>query len=168
MRVRHVNELYNEVFDEIENWDPKKKYSKEELYRDDLVKHLRKELNRPNPLFLQGKVTVKIEAGRGLCDICVNESIGIELKKDLRKKSEIDRLIGQITRYKKDYDHIIVVLVGNTDLNSKDDLAEIIDGLGDNPLFLNQQQIEIIDKSGQDNKEDENQFGGFSIRTKFF
>ncbi len=74
----------------------------------------------------QDKIVVKKESGRGLCDIAVNRVVGIELKKDLKSKAQIDRLTGQIRRYMKDYDVILVVLVGNTNSDAREDLEEAI------------------------------------------
>jgi hypothetical protein len=102
----------------VENWIPKKKYSKETEYRDDLAEFIRKELylaQKQNPLSsLLGpqEHRVKTEAGRGYADIEIDEKIGIELKRNLNGKPQINRLYGQITEYNRQYDRTIVVLCG--------------------------------------------------------
>ena len=59
------------------------------------------------------------DKGRHLADIGIGNRVGIELKKDLHKKSEVDRLIGQLTTFLSDYKYgVIVVTCGETDLNT--------------------------------------------------
>ncbi len=101
----------------VNNWSPKKKYSKETEYRDDLVEFIRGELNRPQKSFLRlfvgtQKHRVKKEAGRVHADIEIDRNIGIELKRNLKGKTEMDRLYGQISEYEREYECIIVVLCG--------------------------------------------------------
>jgi hypothetical protein len=84
---------------------------------------LQENLNRANNFFFRN-VLIKKEDSRGLCDIAVgNRAVGIELKKDLNSKSQINRLQGQIDDYKEDYQEgVIVVLVGKVDKYVENDL----------------------------------------------
>ena len=92
--LSHVWDLFATVVRLVENWSPKKRYSKEIKYRDDLLDFLREEFNKIQtyPYWSShSKVSVMKEVGRGLCDIAVDKSIGIELKKDLDGKSKVNR-----------------------------------------------------------------------------
>jgi len=107
--------LCNEVLNIIEEWSPKKKYSKEIEYRDDLMEFIRKELkrNQQNILFGTSEThCVKKESGRHLADIGIDEDIGVELKLNLRRKAEMDRLEGQVSGFSREYSCIIIVLCG--------------------------------------------------------
>lgn len=153
---------YNDVLNIIKDWKPEDTYSNENGFRDDLCSFLRDELKGSgNSLMGSGgkRVSVKKESGRGLCDIAIDESVGIELKKDLRKKAQVDRLTGQIIRYKKAYDHIIIVLVGDGYPDADEDLRDMIEDLSDNRgsgLGLNQGvSIEVMDKTGKEEDEED-------------
>ena len=104
-------ELFEECVEIVDIWKPKKEYPKEELYRDDLIDFLFDKLNE------EEHVKVVKEAGRGLCDIAVgNKRVGIELKRNLKNKSEMNRLQGQVDDYEDEYEEgIIIVLVGEID-----------------------------------------------------
>lgn len=148
------DDLFDDTIRAIKNWTPEKNYRKEEGYRDDLIEHLRERLNRPSP-FESRKVTIQSESGRWLCDIVVNRSIGIELKKDLKEKAKVDRAVGQINRYWSHYHDIIVVLVGDTDPNKYDDLREQISDFverNNNQLLWDQRYIRVIDTSHKNSK----------------
>lgn len=153
--------IFSDLFEDsiriIRSWIPKQKYSNEALYRNDLIEFLRKELNeRQNPFSFgpQSRVSVTKEDGRGLCDIGINRTIGIELKKDVKSKSQVDRLAGQIMGFKKDYRDLIIVLVGHTNKDALEILKDNISGLsgsGSNiGLGFNQgPRIRIIEKASQ-------------------
>jgi len=113
--IKPGSDLFDEVYNLVINWKPQKRYRDHQGYRDDLLKFLRK--NRPYP------IEVKKEAGGSRCDIGVAKSVGIELKKDLKTKAEVDRLMGQLNEYRREYPlGLIVVLVGNTDEDRYDDV----------------------------------------------
>lgn len=150
--------LFAEVYEITKyEWIPKKEYSNEHGYRDDLTTFLKEKLNSPqNPLIgvSRGRVEVKNEDGRGLCDVGVDERIGIELKKDFRKKRDIDTLNDQIIRYKRYYEDIIVVLVGCSYPDAKENLGEIIKdlsgsgvGIGDGIGLSQEPRVKVIDKT---------------------
>lgn len=161
--------MFDSIFEDaialIKKWTPKQSYKKEPEYRDDLLDFLRKQFNEnPNPFALQTtKLNLTKEDSRGLCDIGINRKVGIELKKDLKGKSQIDRLVGQVTNYKKDYQDIIIVLVGNTDKESLEQLKGRIPSLVTQNFGLNaDQRIKIIDKSPsniEQKKPQDNMFG---------
>lgn len=141
-------DLYMDTNRIIENWNPKEKFSNENGYRDDLATFLIHKFNdTKNPFGLPNRTSVTKESGRGLCDIAIDKKIGIELKKDLKSKSQIDRLMGQILEYKKDYRDIIIVLVGNSKENSIEELkAKVSDLNRQNMGIMSQTMIKIINK----------------------
>jgi hypothetical protein len=107
--------LCDDVIDIVEQWIPKKKYSKEPEFRDDLMEFIRGELKRSQQDILFGTPEthlVKKESGRHLADIGIDEDIGVELKLNLRRKAEMDRLEGQVSGFTREYSCIIVVLCG--------------------------------------------------------
>lgn len=128
----------------IERWEPITEYAKENEYRDELASHIRRQFKND---LISGDIKVSKESGRGLCDIAINErGCGIELKKDLKSKSQIDRLVGQVNRYQKEYNSVIIVLVGKTNPDSLDELKGQLKGIGSSLL---PQPIKIIDKGNE-------------------
>ena len=140
-------DLLSEVMGLIEKWKPGK-YPKEPGYRDELVDFLREQLNeKPDQLgFAKQRLSINKEDSRGYCDIGVDRKVGIELKKDLKGKSKIDRLAGQIMDYKKEYKDIIVVLVGDTDKDALEALKDKIAQLSQGGGLYQEPRIKIINK----------------------
>ena len=143
--------LFEDTISIIKNWTPEKQYSDEKGYHDDLIDVIREEINQVNNTIFgrQNRVSVTKENGRSLCDIGINREIGIELKKDLNSKSKVDRLVGQIQGFKKDYQDLIIVLVGKTDKESLEGIKDRISDLTRNSGFgFNKEpRIRIIEKS---------------------
>lgn len=118
-----MGELYEDILETISNWNPKSQYSTERKYRDDLITFMRKNLNsEPLPprsaiwgIEHSGHHFIKKEAGRSLADIGIDDEIGIELKRNLKQKSQINRLVGQVVDYLNGYSSVIIVLCGITD-----------------------------------------------------
>ncbi len=144
--------LFDECVELINRWKPKQKYPNESKYRDDLMDFLYKRLNKSGDiLFGNRNVKLKKEASRSLCDIGVgNHQVGIELKKDLKSKSQINRLQGQIEDYEEDYkEGVIVVLVGKVDKYVETDLKQKMNKKMNKSLNFGIQQfrIKLINKS---------------------
>ena len=126
----------------VQKWKPKKKYSKELEYRDGLLSYLRKQMNQPS-LFSKEYI-IKKESGRALADIIVHDGrskdgVGIELKYNLRTKSQTDRLYGQVDSYLREYHDVIIVLCGDTNQEQLYYLKEKIRNI---PKIF--QQLEIV------------------------
>lgn len=145
-----LDSLFEDVVNAINKWRPKKQYSKEPEYRNDLLEFLRTDLNKSSPLSLGMNVrrSVVPEHGRNLCDIGVDRRVGVELKNNLKSKSVVDRLVGQISGYKKDYEDIIVVLVGETDGNALETLKDHITEMNRSSSMnlMSRQRFKVIDK----------------------
>lgn len=118
--------LFDEVLSVVKNWEPKARYPTEAGYRDDLAKYLREELNRSGPFDIrQRRHKVKMEHGRSLAGIAVDEKVGIELKKDLKTRPVVDRLSGQVRRFRNNYSDVIVVLCGKISEEAYDEVLEL-------------------------------------------
>jgi len=144
--------LFYEVFEIIKQWKPQQKYSNELEYRNDLMDFIYNKLNYSGNIFFGNRsILVRKEDGRGLCDIAVgNRQVGIELKKDLKSKSQINRLQGQIDDYEDDYkEGIIIVLVGNVNKYVENELRHKLQKkLNKSNVFgLQQFRIKLINKS---------------------
>ncbi len=105
--------LFDECVGLVREWQPKQKYPNESKYRDDLMDFLHEGLNKSDTLLFGNRdVKIKKEEGRGLCDIGIgNRQVGIELKKDLKSKSQINRLQDQIEDYEEYYEEGIIVVL---------------------------------------------------------
>jgi hypothetical protein len=121
-----VNELYKRIYKFVKEWEPEEDYDNEPEYRDDLLKALKSEISSKS-------IIIKKEDGRGYCDIGVNHTIGIELKLDLKGKSEVDRLKGQLMDYVELYPvGVILLLLGKTGENELETIKETINRLQKN------------------------------------
>ena len=82
------------------------------------------------------------------------------MKKDLKGKSDVDRLTGQLVGYKSQYSDLIVVLVGKTDEEAFEYLKLQISAIKDNS-YTAQQRIKIIRKDKNQEQDDESIWRGF-------
>ena len=117
--------LCDEVLSIIKRWTPKKKYTRETEYSDELAEFIRKKLKESQQGILFGcpeEHYVKREGGRSRADIEVDGRIGIELKRNLKGKTEMNRLMGQLSDYEDEYKCIIVVLCGEVREETVDEL----------------------------------------------
>ena len=104
----------------VNEWKPKAQYDNENEYRDDLFDYLEERNKRFGLNYI-----IKKEAGRGLADIGVNNRVAIEVKKDLRHKSQVDRTKGQVeTYFGAKFYGVIIALVGRTDASHRNELEE--------------------------------------------
>lgn len=142
--------IFPTVLEFVEEWNPKK-YTNEEKYRGDLLKVLRKNLNREDPFGFSEEHSIRKESGRHLADIAIDGKIGIELKYNLNTKTKVDRLFGQIDDYLKTYDNMLVVLCGNTSEEQLDYLREKVRKMPSRGLF-SESQVEIVVKDGKGRK----------------
>ena len=75
-------------------------------------------------------ISIKKEDGRGLADIGINRQIGIELKLDLARKADANRLVGQIAEFADDYPiGLIILLLGDTEHNAYQTVRDGMDKL---------------------------------------
>ena len=117
----------DEVLSIVRQWTPKKRYRKNKhaKYCDELAEFIREKLRKMQqnvPFGVPEEHYVKREGGRSRADIEVDGRIGIELKVDLKGKTEMDRLMGQLNHYEEEYNCIIVVLCGEVREDTADEL----------------------------------------------
>jgi len=91
-------ELWRRVVGIVKKWKPRQEYNDETKYRDDLLSFLKTEF-KINPIRdLVGnplKTVILKEKGRDNVDIEIDRNkIGIELKRNLKNKADVDRAIG--------------------------------------------------------------------------
>jgi hypothetical protein len=148
-----ADRLFEDTIGIINRWKPSKRYRTENRYRDELMQVLREEFdNRKSNFSFSStlKIIVRKETGKEFSDIAINRRrIGIELKKDLNTNSQVNTLSGQLIGYKKEYDDIIVVLVGKTDREKLEYCKEKLSALTDRNAHysLNREpRIKLINK----------------------
>ena len=167
--------LFEDTIGIINRWKPSKMYDNEDKYREELIEFLRDEFGKVLNRFSFGptrKISVRKETGREFSDIAINRGrIGIELKKDLKYKKDVDRLTGQIVGYKREYEDIIVVLVGKTDREALERCKEMLSYLMSRNAYygLNREpRIKLIDKGSKSSSRDSRQRRPFDLpRFKF-
>ena len=160
-----MSSLFDEVLQAINDWNPKAEHSTERKYRDDLLTFLQKILNNSgNGVFCSPiwgfdssmHHFIKKEAGRSLADIGIDDEVGIELKRNLKRKSQINRLVGQIVDYLNGYSYVIIVLCGHTDQEAADILKYNLRRIvrSSSSLFGQEKLIKIVykDKSKKPRK----------------
>ena len=114
----YEEDLFKTVHDIVKDkWRPKKRYSKENKYRDDMFDALRSKID--------SNYHMKKEAGRSMADIGIDQKVGIEVKYNLSKVSDSDRAAGQAMRHMKDYKYgVIIVCCGKTSQTELDNLSD--------------------------------------------
>lgn len=152
-----VENLFDNVLQKISEWTPKAEHSTISKYRDDLILCLQESLNSEISNFSSaiwglehsGYHCIKREAGRSLADIGIDNEIGIERKRNLKRKSQINRLVGQVVDYLSEYSAVIIVLCGQTDQEAvgvlKHNLEKILRSFSS--PFGEEKLIKIITKS---------------------
>lgn len=106
-----------EVVQAIERWIPSQDYDHERKFQSELQDYLDEELNSQGGLLDGGGgVPVSTERGKSNADIAVDDTVGIEMKRDLSNK-QTDRLKGQIDKQREEYESLIVVACGIDDMD---------------------------------------------------
>lgn len=149
--------IFDVVMRAVREWLPKKRYPKEIGYRDDLYEFLRNKIEHREEgnifgLSTSAKYFVQKESGRYLADIAVinSEKIGIELKYNFERKSQRNRLVGQVKEYFREYSYVVIVLCGYVDTQQFDalqrDLKEYVESSGFS-FGESQKIVKIVSKS---------------------
>ena len=97
---------FGRVCEVIESWRPRG-CKTEKDYENSLVKKLEKEL-------VKQTIIPQWASGRQRFDIMVDNKVPIEVKKDLKSTAALQRAIGQLDGYLKDWERVILVLCGDT------------------------------------------------------
>lgn len=100
-------QLFERLIELIEEWKPKT-YSDEGKYKNELYLYLKDLQTRGS---LKKERTIRTEAGESRADLRVS-NVAIELKRKLDSKGDRDRAENQIRLMLKEFDYVIVVIVG--------------------------------------------------------
>ena len=119
----------------IEKWRPRKCKTEKE-YEKSLYTFLHKQLE-------DIQVTKQFAKGRIRADLVVGDKVIVELKNNLNTTAKYQKLIGQITEYKKWDGQIIIVLTGDTDLNLHKELTKYIEKDNDD---LDEEKLIVLQK----------------------
>jgi hypothetical protein len=113
VKFRHSMSLEN-VYKLIKQWQPDD-LPAEARYRDSLVEFLKEKLSRATIVkeYRHNGTTTDIYVKRQ--GILGSSHVFVELKRNLRKKSDLDRLMGQLRYLKPKSNYVIVVLCGDTE-----------------------------------------------------
>lgn len=107
---------FGRVREVIESWRPRG-CKTEKDYERSLVKKLQNELVNQN-------IQQQYGSARQRFDIMVHEKVPIEIKKDLKSTAALQRTIGQLDGYLKDWEGVILVLCGDVSSDLFNDLKK--------------------------------------------
>lgn len=119
----------------IKEWRPRK-CKTEKQYEKSLYMFLHKRLE-------DIQITKQYARGRIRADLVVGDKVIVELKNNLNTTAKYQKLIGQITEYKKWDGQIIIVLTGDTDLNLHKELTKYIEKDNDD---LDEEKLIVLQK----------------------
>lgn len=110
--------IEDQVLRLVEEWTPTEAYDRETEFQKELAEYLDQRLNEDSSTGVEQTKdhVVEREHGRVNGDVVVNDSIGIELKRDL-SNSQTKKLDGQIRAYCKEYDFVIACACGIEDMS---------------------------------------------------
>jgi hypothetical protein len=141
--------MFNVVVQAVKGWIPERKYAKENKYKDDLMRFLMTRLSSEDYSVRKGSIL----------DIEINDEIGIELKRNLKSHSQRTRLIGQIHRFMEEHCWALVVLCGDVEQKTVEDLnfalKRYMSKHTSSPLFRNK-RLEIISKDASKIRREKN------------
>jgi len=107
---------FGRVREVIESWRPRG-CKTEKDYERSLVKKLQNELVNQN-------IQQQYGSARQRFDIMVHDKVPIEIKKDLKSTAALQRTIGQLDGYLKDWEGVILVLCGDVSGDLFNDLKK--------------------------------------------
>jgi hypothetical protein len=122
----------------IQSWEPGP-LDKEREYSESLAACLRGAL--PTGL----AVVREYGVGNGVADICIDDRVFIEVKNNLVRPGTLDRLLGQLARYKRTGKRVIVVLVGDVRSDLREELNAWVEENQDG--FLMDDFLRVVDKA---------------------
>lgn len=143
------NQLFREVLTAVDAWVPTKEYGHESKFQNELQGFLDSELNSGGgglglDMGCGGERVVERESGRARADIVVNQTVGIEMKREL-SNSHTKKLRGQIEEYLAEYPFVIVCACGIQDMDGWRRLKNVYSGRGGG-LDINGGTVEFVHK----------------------
>ena len=116
MSISFTLNPFGRVSEVIESWRPRG-CKTEKDYERSLVKKLQNEL-------VNQTITPQWGSARQRVDIVVHGKVPIEVKKDLKSTAALQRTIGQLNQYLKDWQGVILVLCGDISSDLLNDLKK--------------------------------------------
>ena len=109
-------QLFDDVIQEVNNWIPSEEYGHESKFQNELKDFLDEKLNSGGGGLMgqQKDIPIHRERGRSKADIAVDDTVGVEMKRDL-SNGQIKKLRGQIEDYLDNYNYVIVCACGIKD-----------------------------------------------------
>lgn len=147
------DQLFSEVVDHVERWRPAKAYGHERKFQSELQEYLDEELNsQQSGLGMGGgdDHVVATEHGRDRADVAVDDTIAIELKRNLTN-SQVKKLRGQIETFREQYEYVIVCSCGIDNMDGWRELKNRYEGGGG---VLGQSTISFVHKRRENYGED--------------
>jgi len=104
------------VWDFVQQWIPSEEYDHERKYQSELQEYLDEQLNSSDDIGLGGgqSHTVSTERGTAYGDVVVDDTVGIELKRNFSNRQK-RKLRGQLEDYADNYDFVIACTCGIED-----------------------------------------------------
>lgn len=137
--VKYASNPEAVVGDLIEKWKPENFKAEHQL-----EKALQTYLKRELPWV---KITRQYGAGRVKCDVAVGKDVMIELKSGFKSTQKLQRLIGQLELYKKEWAKpIVVVLAGETEEDLLHDLNSHTKQLG-HIQIVTKEDVSLVEES---------------------
>lgn len=109
--------LMSVTCDHINSWSPSEEYPREPGYTKDLYQYLTSKMQNADVTRDDKNNKIGLDIGIRQKSIYGTQSVGIELKRNLKKTSHQNRLLGQLETKGRQYGNIIIVLVGESDNN---------------------------------------------------
>ncbi|WP_435066789.1 hypothetical protein [Haloplanus sp. C73] len=107
-----------QVWDLVQQWTPSETYDHERKYQAELQEYLDGQLNEGSSMGLgmggQRNYAVSTERGTARGDVVVNDTVGIELKRNFSNNQK-RKLRGQLEDYGDNYDFVIACACGVED-----------------------------------------------------
>lgn len=142
------NQLGPQVVDIVESWRPEKNYRSESKFQNDLKGFLNEQLSggggMMDPMGGQ-EIPVRREYGPPNADLAVDDSVGIEMKRNL-SNNQANTLRGQIENYLDYFPFVIVCSCGLRDEGAWRELKQKYEG-GGMMGFGNQRQVRFVYKN---------------------
>jgi len=143
------NQLFQDVLRAVDAWIPSKEYGHESKFQNELQEFLDGELNAGGGGGLGldlggGERVVERESGRARADIVIDQTVGIEMKRDL-SNSQTKKLRGQIEEYLDEYPYVIVCACGIQDMDGWRKLKNTYSG-GAGGFGLDGGTVEFVQK----------------------
>jgi hypothetical protein len=136
------NQLARDVLALVESWVPSQVYGHEREFQKELQSYLDRELNQQRR---GSELPISREHGRSYCDVVVDDTIGIELKRNL-SNSQTKKLDGQIKAHRKEYSHVIVCVCGIDDMDGWRRVKDEYATAGLDPMDMGGGPVEFVHK----------------------